>query len=56
MEIKELISLLTSFLAFTALSACSLGFPAEELTATSVNLDFGDLSKVALIAPKRFCS
>ena len=56
MEIKELISLLTSFLALAARSACSLGFPAEELTATRVNVDFGALSKVALIAPKRFCS
>ena len=56
MEIKELISLPTSFLALAALSACSLGFPAEELTATNVNFDFGALSKVALIAPKRFCS
>ena len=56
METKVLISLLTLFLALAALSACSLGFPAEELTATRVKLDFGALSKVALIAPKRFCS
>ena len=44
MEIKELINLLTLFLALAALCACSLGFPAEELTATSVNLDFGAIS------------
>ena len=47
METKELINLLTLFLALTALSACSLGFPAEELTATSVNLDSGALSRFA---------
>ena len=55
-DTKELISLLTSFLALAALCACSLESPAQELTATRVKLALGALSKVALIAPKRLCS
>ena len=48
-EIKELMILLASSLAFAVFSAFSLEFPEEELTATKVNEALGDLLKQHLL-------
>jgi hypothetical protein len=52
-EIKELTSSPTSSLTLAALSACLLALPAEELTATRVNLVSGAFSNAALTAPNK---